>query len=340
MATWLASPTPLDVSVLSGFEVYRTRNPGIAQEAARKLTTAPHRLDIVGVPSEFEAFARLAPNGGTALAVFHFGAEVTLDRPPSDKYVSFMLPVSGRLVLERQDRQFAADSPGSLLVLSPGHGSTHLHLSAGTTVVAMRVDAAELLEGLRWIAPHADGDRFVATSSLLPAQSSFPINGVTRLFADVFSTYGPGRQVPAPLAKQLREQVISTLWLSVPNNQTETIYHDEGAQYSWTVKQALDVIAAESSAEHSVVDLARVLHVGVRALEIAFRRELNDTPNRYLQRTRMQRVHEELRDADPVDVTVSEVAAKWGFNHLGRFAARYRTEFGNMPSATLRQMRS
>lgn len=340
MATGLASPTSLDLSVLSGFEVYQTSDPSVAETAASKLTTAPHRLDVVGGPSAFEAFARLAPNGGTALGVFHFGAEVKLDRPPSDKYVSVLLPVAGQLVLERQDRQFAADSRGAMLVLSPGHGSIHLHLSAGMAVVALRVDAAELLEGLRWVAPHADADRFVATSSLLPAQSSFPIKGVTRLFADVFSTYGPDRQVPAVLAKQLREQVISTLWLSVPNNQTETIYYDQGAQYGWIVRQALDVIASESRAEHSVVDLARLVHVGVRALEIAFRRELNDTPNRYLQRTRMQRVHMELRDAAPADVTVSEVAAKWGFNHLGRFAARYRTEFGTMPSATLRQTRS
>jgi AraC-like DNA-binding protein len=325
--------------VLSGFEVYRTSNPGTAQEAARKVMSAPHRLDVVGVPSEFEASARLAENGGTAVSVFQFGAEVTLDRPPSGKYVAIMLPISGRLVLERQGRQFAADSRGAMLVLSPGHGSTHLHLSAGMTVVAMRVDAAELVEALRWIAPHADGDRFVATSPLLPAESSIPVKGVARLFTDVFSTYGPDRRVAAPLAKQLREQVMSTVWLSVPNNQTETIYHYEAARHSWTVKQALDVIAAESSAEHSVVDLARAVNVGVRALEIAFRRELNDSPHRYLQRTRMRRVHEELRDADPLDVTVSEVAAKWGFNHLGRFAARYRTQFGSMPSATLHETR-
>lgn len=334
MTTQLVRPRVADPSLPSEYEVYRTSDPVIAQEAS-KIITAPHQLGVVGVPSEFEASARYVANGSTALSVVQFGAEVTVDRPPSDKYVSVLLPISGRLVLERQDRQFTAESHGAMVVLSPGHGSTHLRLSAGASLVAIRVVAEELQDALRWIAPHAHAGRFVAASPLLPEQSSFPIKGVLRLYADVFSHYGPDQQIAAPLAKQLREQVLSTMWLSVPNNQTETIYHPEVAHYSWTVRQALDVIAAESSAGHSVVDLARAVNVGVRSLEIAFRRELNDTPHRYLQRTRMRRVHEELRDADPQDATVSELAAKWGFNHLGRFAARYRAEFGVMPSVTL-----
>jgi AraC-like DNA-binding protein len=335
----MTTPLALDATVLGGFEVYRTSTPSTAEWTSRRAIAAPHRLNVVGALSDFEASVRHAENGGTALSAFRFGAEVTLDRPPSDKYVSILLATSGRLVLERQDRQFAADPGGSLLVLSPGHGSTHLHVSAGMTIVGLRIDAAELLEALRWIAPHADGDRFVANSPLLAAQASIPIKGVARLFGDVFAAHGPNRRPAAPLAKQLREQVMSTVWLSVPNNRTETIYRDEATPYSQTVQQAIDVIAAESSAEHSVLDLARTVKVGVRALEIAFRRELDDTPHRYLQRTRMRRVHEALRDADPREVTVSEVAARWGFNHLGRFAARYRAEFGVMPSATLHETR-
>jgi AraC-like DNA-binding protein len=35
-------------------------------------------------------------------------------------------------------------------------------------------------------------------------------------------------------------------------------------------------------------------------------------------------------------VTVADVAFRWGFNHLGRFAAFYRTRYGVPPSRTLR----
>ena len=35
--------------------------------------------------------------------------------------------------------------------------------------------------------------------------------------------------------------------------------------------------------------------------------------------------------------TVSDVAYRWGFNHLGRFAAHYEHKFGETPSHTLRR---
>ncbi len=33
---------------------------------------------------------------------------------------------------------------------------------------------------------------------------------------------------------------------------------------------------------------------------------------------------------------MTDIATKWGFGHLGRFAAAYRARFGESPSHTLR----
>jgi AraC-like DNA-binding protein len=38
-------------------------------------------------------------------------------------------------------------------------------------------------------------------------------------------------------------------------------------------------------------------------------------------------------------VSVSEVAFRWGFTHLGRFAGAYKERFGVPPSQTLRERR-
>jgi AraC-like DNA-binding protein len=50
-------------------------------------------------------------------------------------------------------------------------------------------------------------------------------------------------------------------------------------------------------------------------------------------------VHQELSRADAWQVNVSEVAYRWGFTHLGRFAGAYRARFGESPSQTLRNRR-
>ena len=36
------------------------------------------------------------------------------------------------------------------------------------------------------------------------------------------------------------------------------------------------------------------------------------------------------------ELSVSEVATRWGFTHLGRFAGAYRLRYGVPPSQTLR----
>ena len=57
---------------------------------------------------------------------------------------------------------------------------------------------------------------------------------------------------------------------------------------------------------------------------------------RYLRHIRLDRAHHDLLDADPATVTVTTIAARWGFPHPGRFAAAYRDHYGRAPSATLR----
>jgi len=76
---------------------------------------------------------------------------------------------------------------------------------------------------------------------------------------------------------------------------------------------------------------------GVRVLQESFRRHVGMSPLTYLRRLRLDGVHGELSRSDPWHVSVSEVAYRWGFTHLGRFAGAYRKRYGEPPSQTLRE---
>jgi transcriptional regulator GlxA family with amidase domain len=55
---------------------------------------------------------------------------------------------------------------------------------------------------------------------------------------------------------------------------------------------------------------------------------------KFLREQRLLRVHREL--SEPCDsTTVTDVALKWGFCHLGRFSWYYSDQFGEKPSDTL-----
>jgi AraC-like DNA-binding protein len=56
-----------------------------------------------------------------------------------------------------------------------------------------------------------------------------------------------------------------------------------------------------------------------------------------LRRVRLDHAHQQLCAAGPGDgVTVTEVATRWGFVSLSRFAATYRDAYGVLPSYTVR----
>lgn len=60
-------------------------------------------------------------------------------------------------------------------------------------------------------------------------------------------------------------------------------------------------------------------------------------PNQYLRIRRLNQVHRELRGAGRASVT--EVALRFGFFELARFARGYRSLFGELPSETLAESR-
>ena len=99
-----------------------------------------------------------------------------------------------------------------------------------------------------------------------------------------------------------------------------------------------EVIAENSSRSRRVSEICEVIGVTDRTLQSCCAEFLGISPSRYLLLRRLKQVRSALRDADPA-ATVADLAQQHGFTELGRFAAVYRREFGEMPSATLARMR-
>ena len=81
-------------------------------------------------------------------------------------------------------------------------------------------------------------------------------------------------------------------------------------------------------------EVARRSGYSLRSLELIFRRGVGMTPNRWFTNVRLNGALRELV-APPPDCSVTEVATRWGFRHLSRFAEQYRSAFGELPSQTL-----
>lgn len=85
----------------------------------------------------------------------------------------------------------------------------------------------------------------------------------------------------------------------------------------------------------SISLLARELDVSERTLRSAFLSCLGIPPYQYLVAKRLNCARRLLLQSDPEQITVRQVAAKFGFWDYGRFAAKHRELFGELPSETL-----
>ena len=103
------------------------------------------------------------------------------------------------------------------------------------------------------------------------------------------------------------------------------------------LQRALDYIEANAHKPITVLELSKVSGAGVRTLEYAFRDYFDVTPKTYLKSRRLIAVRRELRRSPNTDALIHEVAGRWGFWHMGQFAADYRSFFGELPSETMKK---
>jgi AraC-like DNA-binding protein len=85
----------------------------------------------------------------------------------------------------------------------------------------------------------------------------------------------------------------------------------------------------------SLSELCAMIGVPERTLRECCARFLGVSPGQYVRLKRLNLVRSELRRADPATTSVAQIARRYRFSELGRFAAVYRRIFGEFPSTTL-----
>ena len=111
---------------------------------------------------------------------------------------------------------------------------------------------------------------------------------------------------------------------------------DVSRSESWrTISRARKYIEANLHRPIRMRQVSDYAAASVSKLERTFQRELRVTPSRYILARRLHAVNRELGSVIAGDIKVSDLAMQYGFRHLGRFSAAYRSHFGELPSQTL-----
>jgi AraC-like DNA-binding protein len=86
-----------------------------------------------------------------------------------------------------------------------------------------------------------------------------------------------------------------------------------------------------------IPEICKAIRVASRTLRMCCQEHLGVGPKRYLLTRRLHLARRALREAAPDAATVTDIATRFGFWQLGRFAVEFQSLFGESPSATLRR---
>ncbi len=145
------------------------------------------------------------------------------------------------------------------------------------------------------------------------------------------------RVIQDPLISSAIERYLAASMLSAFSSTAVLEPSSEGRRDSTPLllRRAIAFIDDNAHTDISLADIANAIFVTPRALQYMFRKHRDCTPTEYLRQVRLHHAHLELVAGNREAVSVGDIARKWGFGHMGRFAAYYRLHYGQSPHVTL-----
>jgi AraC-like DNA-binding protein len=140
------------------------------------------------------------------------------------------------------------------------------------------------------------------------------------------------------VARAIEQDLLQVLVNCLMSNDAHK-YNAPNRHHADIINRFEDVLAAHPERHLQISELCAAVGVPERTLRMCCAEFLGMSPNRYLRLRRLSMVHAALRRAVSPAASVEEVARRYGFSELGRFAAIYRAVFGELPSTTLRYAR-
>ncbi len=134
---------------------------------------------------------------------------------------------------------------------------------------------------------------------------------------------------------ELESALMTQVLLVANNNLTAQLHRDVAATDDHTIDDVINYIDRNAQADLSIASLAERFGITARTIQLGFRRVVDTTPSEYIRMVRLDGAHHDLSVG--AGQSVSDIAHRWRFGHLGRFAAQYRERFGRSPSETLRR---
>ncbi|WP_306317890.1 MULTISPECIES: helix-turn-helix domain-containing protein [unclassified Streptomyces] len=321
---------------LAGFQRLHTRDPERARDVVSE-AFCPHRLTALDGPRRFETRFHGTVRSRVSLCYLDYGGPVHIAPEEQATFYLVLMPLAGhaRLGVGRDQAGYDATAAG----VPPVDRGYTIRVGDASPHLVLRVSRSALEDQLRSFLGHpvTEPVRFRLHMDMKdPAVRSWR-RVVDLLLDDIDDIGHRGRPAAEPPAMRRLEELLLSRWLlGQPNNYSAELHEPARGGPPQVIRAAAEYMAAHASEQLAVADIADHVGIGIRALQAGFREHLRTTPMTHLNEVRLRRARRELLAADRTS-TVTEIALRCGFQHLGHFSVGYHRRFGERPSTTLRR---
>lgn len=319
---------------LQSHQLFHTSNIDDARARVTKVFSA-HDLRLLHTDEIVDSHMYHVSLGAISLNRLRYGAAVEVDPGRIESYYLVQMPISGACSVA-SGHESVRSTPHLASVVTPMR-PLRVQWQKGCDMVIIKIDR-DLLE--RHCAQHIGHDLVQPVEFELQMKLKSPRFESWRRLVELLVTEADHENgmLTSPLIHANFEQILSSVLLfSQPNNYSDDLHRPAPPIAPFYVKRAEEYIHAHADEPIGFMDLAKQAGVSVRALYAGFENFRGVSPMAYLRSVRLERVRNELREGTPKRKTVTEVAIRWGFSHLGHFTAAYNRKFGETPSETLRK---
>lgn len=293
-----------------------------------------HGLKQIGADERLNYHHVLIGGSAVEFSIMNYGARVSVEPGALESFYLVQIPLEGVDVVQAGTSE-AISHKGCASVHSPHH---HLRMcwSADCKKLVVRVDKAAL-----------ERQAVHLTGGALRGSLEFDLE------MDVVS--GPGaswgrlaasfvdeiRRTPSILkspivAAQFEQLLMTSLLEWQPNSHLTAAREKQEMNSPRYVRLVEEYVEANCHLPITLENLVSISGVSGRTLFAGFRKFRGSSPMHHLRNIRMSRVRSEFENPS-TESSVTEVATRWGFYELGRFAAAYKARFGEYPSETLKR---
>jgi len=295
----------------------------------------PFRWGAVGATPDLRGDASVARMGPLSLIQLrHEGSQLHTFVPEAMTYYDLHFAVSGTNTMEVGGRSVKLDETSAVIVSPRMH--TEMRVGESYEQFHVRIERRAVERHLERLLgrPIHDGLAFDPRIDLRASTSRNWLRAVGLMVDDL-------HEESLPLAMNARDAgwvdfLISRLLYCQTHNYSDELVNGTPTRRAMPnrLSRVLKEIEERPQDDLSLSELARIAGVAERSLQRDFRVYLGVSPRRYVENVRLARAHSDLTAGD--GPTIADIAFRWGFGHVSRFAASYRDRYGEMPSETLR----